>query len=157
MYLYKIMTYVDYDYFEYSYYQNEKKYTNEEFFKIICKIIKESKNENFYSDGLGYLYSKLQDKIQAYGFIPLEFDEEFFIPSESIKELDNTNNISNNLLLLIEEFGFDVIKEKELEFKKQKLYERIDDIAWHAHNKDVNRAIKAIDCLIYGIERDLDD
>ena len=128
MYLYKIMTYVDYDYFEYSYYQNEKKYTNEEFFKIIGKIIKESKNENFYSDGLGYLYSKLQDKIQAYGFIPLEFDEEFFIPSESIKELDNTNNISNNLLLLIDESGFDVIKEKELEFKKQKLYERIDKI-----------------------------
>lgn len=128
MYLYKVMTYVDYDYFEYSYYQNEKKYTNEEFFKIIGKIIKESKNENFYSDGLGYLYSKLQDKIQAYGFIPLEFDEEFFIPSESIKELDNTNNISNNLLLLIDESGFDVIKEKELEFKKQKLYERIDKI-----------------------------
>lgn len=38
MYLYKVMTYVDYDYFEYSYYQNEKKYTNEEFFKIIDKI-----------------------------------------------------------------------------------------------------------------------
>lgn len=34
MYLYKVMTYVDYDYFEYSYYQNEKKYTLEEILKF---------------------------------------------------------------------------------------------------------------------------
>ena len=67
MYLYKIMTYVDYDYFEYSYYQNEKKYTLEEILKF--------------------------------------------------------NEVMSG----------------------------------HAHNKDVNRAINAIDCLIYGIERDLDD
>lgn len=46
---------------------------------------------------------------------------------------------------------------EEFDDKLQELKGCIDKVAWYAHARDHNKALKALDRIIYAVSRDLDE
>lgn len=140
------------------YFKHKKKFTNKEFSKIIAQcVLNLSKTINIHKSTTGTYIRRIEDELIKFGFKPLEFEAQFSIPNISFGRLEKAYQ-SENVKIFTKIIQYEERDaEEEFDEKLKELKKSIDDIAWHAHNKDVNRAIKAIDCLIYGIERDLDD
>ena len=69
---------------------------------------------------------------------------------------DNENNMSICKISEIIDYTEQDINE-EFDDKLQELKGCIDKVAWYAHARDHNKALKALDRIIYAVSRDLDE